>query len=293
MDYRPPLTPISDKDLERGYWFITHKIFLKRLGYSLLVLFNVLSISFSAYKIINFYTIEASEYDRMIADLTQTNYAILNSNRTLPLEIGNVRILSSGKNFEPKEYDLIAEIYNPNEKFRVEFDYQFICDNKNWKIYHAFILPRQKKIIADYGLTLTGRKDAQIKIIKQEFKRISPHEIKNPISFIEERLLFETTNVELIEVGKNIYKISFDLANKSSYNFWEVGLTTVLYKGSEIFGIDNITLEKFRSGTEREVEVTWHEYVPPTIKILAMPEIDVFDEENYMEFEGEQKGLGF
>lgn len=298
MEYKSPLNPITDKDLERGYWFVTHKIFLKRLGYSFFILFNIILVSYNAYKIINFYTVEAEKHEREMQELftMQTDYEPINkTSKASSPKIGPVKILPSGKSVDKGTYDLISELYNPNEKFKLKFDYQFICNGQSLIPKHAYILPGQKKIIADFGLNISGNSSAQIKIIDLKYERISAHEVADPVSFINDRMIFEIKNVKMDEIGaaKDIYKIKFDLENKSAYNYWEMGLITLLYKGSDIAGINYITLEKFRSGEEKEIEVTWYDYLPSTIKVSVIPEIDVFDETVYMEFEGKQKGLGF
>ncbi|MFH0854448.1 MAG: hypothetical protein V1891_03070 [bacterium] len=297
IEYNFPLNPISNKDLERGYWFVTHKIFLKRLGYSFFILFNILIISFNAYKIINFYTVEAEKHEREMQELFSMHIdyePIHKSNQPSPPQIGQIKILSSGRKNDKGTYDLIAQIYNPNEKFKIEFDYQFICNSQSLILKHTYVLPGQKKIIADFGLNLLNHNNnAQVKIINLQYERISAHEIADPISFINDRLIFEIKNVEMnkIEEAKNVYKISYDFENKSAYNYWDLGLTTLLYKDSEIVGIDYIALEKFQSGEKKEIELTWYEYLPTTIKVSIIPEADVFDKNIYMKFEGKQKGL--
>lgn len=296
-DYKIPTSELSDKALERGYWILAHKIFLKRLGYSLFILFDLFLILFLAYKIINYYSTEATNYEEMLNEFYGDNLNYENVNTLIKpkdLQAGAVKILESGKKDKEKGYDLIAEIYNPNENFRIDFDYHFIAGEKTQEMQHGFILPKEKKIIAFFSSGIADKYQKTEAVLDNvKFKRISPKEIIDPVSFIAERINFPFSNLELqkIEAPEDLYKIKFDLENETVYNYWSVFLTILLYQDSQIIGADKISAGSFKSGETKTLEINWYSYLPPSLKISVIPEIDVFNKDSYMEFEGMQKGL--
>lgn len=293
--FQSPYDPLSDKELERGYWFVTHKVFLSRLAYTIFILFDLSLILFSAYKLINYYTSEKVEYENFLAENSEKlNYTYINETlKPRDLRIGAVKILDSGRHAE-KSYNLMAEIYNPNDKFRIDFDYQFIYNGSPLAEYHAFLLPGQKNIIADFSPELKDKAaNAEVILKNVNFNRISPKEYPHPMDFIAERMNLKIKNVELIplNIKQDVSKIKFDLANETVYNYWEINLSILLYQGENIIGADKITLTKIESGETRSVEINRYEYLTPSIKVSVIPEVDVFNPEAFMKFEGSQKGL--
>lgn len=292
--FQSPYDPLSDKELERGYWLVTHKVFLSRLAYLIFIFFDLTLILFAAYKLINYYTSENAEYKNFLTETAaQLNYAPTNELiKPKDLQLGTVKILDSGRS--EKSYNLLVEIYNPNDKFRIDFDYQFVYNGNPLSQSADYLLPGQKKIIADFSSDIKDKAaGAEVVLKNVQFNRISAKEYPNPLDFIAERTNFKIKNVELIplNIKKDISKIKFDLVNETVYNYWEINLPILLYQGGNIIGADKITLEKVKSGETRAVEINWYEYLPPSIKVSAMPNADVFDPDVYMEYEGTQKGL--
>ncbi|MFH1192260.1 MAG: hypothetical protein V1655_02175 [bacterium] len=296
-DYKLPTSELSDKDLERGYWFLTHKIFLKRLGYSLFIMFDLFLVLSFAYKITNYYSTEASDYEKMLNEFYDDNLNYENINAVIKgkdLQIGSVQIIPSGKKDEGNAYDLIAEIYNPNEDFRIDFNCHFAAGEKTQEMQSGFILPKEKKVLAFFSAGQAGEiQKSEIILDDIKFKKISPKEIIDPVLFIAERINFPFENLEMekIESAEDLYKIKFDLKNETNYNYWDVDLTILLYQDSQIIGIDKISAGSFKSGEIKPLEINWYSYLSPNVKISILPEIDVFNKDSYMEFEGMQKGL--
>lgn len=294
--FQSPYHPLSDQELEKSYWFITHKIFIKRLGYSLFIGIDLILIVFSAYKMINYYSTESKEYSQAMQDfyIPAINHEATKLNQPANLEIDDVKILNSGQTTDGKKYDLIAKIYNPNDNFRIDFAYQFIFNGNKLPERSSFILPKETKVITAYSLA-ENPSTAKVMITKASMQRISAKEISNPPEFVKNHLNFSLKNAEIksLNTPKDLYKVSFDLSNETIYNYWDINLTILLYNGAEIIGINEISLEKFLSGETRPVEINWYEFLPSNIKVSIIPEIDIFNPEVYMDFQGTQEGLGF
>jgi len=296
-DSQSPYHELSDDKLKKGYWFVTHKLFLKRLGYfvsfflvSVLILINV-------YRIINYYSSERQQYEYELQELysQQINFERLNSIRAPQnLQIGEIKIIDSGRQTGDKDYDLIAGLQNPNEKFKITFDYQFSANGKPLNKYSSFILPGQKKFLFDFKSNTRGTESIKITLNNLRYHRISPRTAEDPVNFTNEHLIFDIQDVKLTEIEtKNSFsKITFDLINNSAYNYWEPGINIVLYKNKKIIGADYLFIKEFHSGETEQLSVNWYEYVPSSVKISVLADIDIFDPNVYIKFSGEQEGLG-
>ncbi|MFH0857062.1 MAG: hypothetical protein V1860_04145 [bacterium] len=294
-NFKSPYDPLSDKDLERGYWFVTHKVFLSRIAYSIFIAFDLIIILFCAYKLINYYTFENYAYENFLAEnaADQLNYTSINEViKPSDLQLGSVKILDSGQS-DNKKYNLMAEIYNPNDKFRIDFNYQFIYNETSLAQYADYLLPGQKKIIADFSSVIKdGAAIAEVRLNNVNYNRISK-EYPSPLDFMAERMDFKIKNIELIPLNlkQDISKIKFNLANDTVYNYWEINLYILLYKDGGIIGADKIAINKINSGETRPVEINWYEYLPPSIKVSVISDVDIFDPQVYMGYKGVQKGL--
>lgn len=288
---------LNDEDLKTGYWIVTHKIFFKRLGYSFFILFNSFLIIFSGYKIINHFGNGAKIHNKYMDEFfsAQPNYELLHQQRKPgDLIVNKTLVLKNGQNSQADTYDLAAEIYNPSKKHITHFTYQFILNDMPLDEQRSYLLPGETKIIAEYARKIQNKtKNIQIALKNQSFQNVSNKKTANPINFIQERVNFIAKDVKVASLSKNndFYKISFDITNETPYNYWEVNLTTSLFKQKNIIGINHIVLEKFRAGEVRTIDVNWYDYLPSSTQISITPEVNVFNPNSYMGFEGEQSGL--
>jgi len=296
-EFKLPDNPLSNSDLEKSYWITTHKLLFKKIFIALLIALDLFLILSSSYNLINYYTVELKEYQQVMGNfaLETIDFAgIKEANKPLKLIVEEVKILENGKNLGEDTYDLVAKIYNPNKQLKSSFSYKFYYGTTELAEHSNFILPEEVKYVADYGEIFEKKqKEARFLITSSGFKRISTHEIENPGKFVKNRINFITDNVKFneIETQNDYYKITFDLINKTIYNYWEMGLTTLIYNNSELIGINYITLKQFKSGEAKPIDINWYKNLPASIKISTIPEIDVFDKDIYMDFQGNQTGL--
>ncbi|MFC1612786.1 hypothetical protein ACFL23_00450 [Patescibacteria group bacterium] len=296
-DFKSPYHELSDDKLNRGYWFVSHKIFLKRLTYFILFFLFFVLILFNIYRLINYYTTGQKKYEYELQKLysQQMDYERLNKIRAPQnIRMGEIKIINSGKEIDDKNYNLIANIENPNKKFKITFDYQFTASGKPLNKYSSFILPGQKKILFDFKSNVRGAESIKIILDNLKYNRISPEISKDPVSFTNEHLIFDVQDVNLtqIETKNSFSKITFNLTNNTAYNYWEPGINVILYKNKTIIGVDYILLKELRSGETIPLSVNWYNQLPSTIKLSVIPNIDIFNPNGYIDFTGEQEGIG-
>ncbi|PIY78563.1 MAG: hypothetical protein COY82_01820 [Parcubacteria group bacterium CG_4_10_14_0_8_um_filter_35_7] len=282
MDYQEDLT---EKQLKIGYWYLTHKAILNKYLVIFLIVLNIVLWGYSGYRWVMYY-IETPSYEKMIAEMPKDliNWKDFHEkHQPQPLQVIETTAISLGKG----KYDLVAKIENPNIHWMVEdFKYQFSLGGSLKETKESFVLPGEAKFLIDLGVRGAGEANVIFKDI--DWFRISKFEIlkKERLDFVFKNIHFVPASFE--EEGKiPISKVTFDAANQSVYNFWEVGFYVILYRGTEIVGVNYITLERFFSGEKRSVEVKWYEKLPQVTKVIVEPEVNILDEEIFMPLEGE------
>lgn len=285
---------LSDKELERSYWILTHKLLIKKIAYSFLIILDLFLLFFSSIKLIRYYTVEDKQFNlemnKLYAPIAHPTFSSLKDYKNL--ELGQIKVISNGR--EENLYDLAVEVYNPNEKFIANFSYQFTDNNVVLNKFFAYVLPKQRNFITAFNVHLQNTSSVNLNLGDINFSRIPAKKIPDPIKFINERLIFGIENIKTIPVRleEDFYKTSFDLINKSAYSYWEAGLQVVLYRNDEIIGINYILIEKLISGERRPIDLNWYNnYMPASVKVEVIPIIDLFNPQSYMKLNGSQKGL--
>lgn len=282
----PDLTQFTEKQLKLAYWYVGHKLFLRKLLIVFLLVLCLIFWGYGIYGLIDYFLIDQVRFSQMLKEMSYElvdysafklknqpkNFAILSSN-----------VLPSGKD----KYDFVAKILNPNLNWWAEFEYKFIFDGKETVPRKGFILPDEEKFLLELAVE-SKIKLRQVSFEFQDIKwhRLDRHQISDYASWSGERLNFEITEVKfspsVIKDRIPISKVTFTAANRTAYNFWNVGFYILLYRGTSISGVNYITLEQFLSGEKRAVEVSWFEVVPTVTRVQVLPEINIFDAGVYM-----------
>ena len=107
----------------------------------------------------------------------------------------------------------------------------------------------------------------------------------------QERLNFKVSDLVFVPAGLTtlsgktpVSKTTFNLTNLSAYNFWKVGVTVVLYTGSQVVGVNYISLEKIMSAQTVPVEVNWFQALGQVTKSEVYVDVNILDDSIYMNF---------
>lgn len=280
---------ISEQHFKIGYWFTTHRESLKKALIIFLIGLSVIFYGYSIYKVIDLYILQANNYQKMMNLLPYdlVNYkAFKAKDQPSNLQILGISILSTDK----QKYDLLAKVRNPNPKWYAEIEYQFFASGIKTKTYKNFLLPSEEKFLIDLAIT----SETGIVQPRLEFKSVTWKKVLQFTSLKQEKINFLVENIKFIpakvaELGEKIAvsQTTFDVANMSAYNYWQVGFYIVLYSGTRAVAINYISLDQFTSGQKRPVVVNWFEKLPGVTKVEVRPEINILDPNVFMEFTGE------
>ena len=275
---------ITEKQLKWGYWFVTHKVMLKKILIVVLIVVNVGLIGYSAYAFIAD-LLQGPERAAQLSELAANglNPDLVKANAPKPLEVSNVQVLApQGK------YDLVTTLKNDNLNYAAHFTYRFTGTDFATDPAQGFVLPDQEKFLVELGVASPSRPaNADIEITDINWQRIDKHVIPDWNDFANQHLNLLVKNTlydpaVTLPDGKTIGKTTFDLTNDTGYGYYDVKAIVVMYRGAVIAGVNSTDFPTLAPGETKSGEVTWYEDFGAVSKIVVEPQIDILDNSVYL-----------
>ncbi len=269
-----PTQKLTNRQLKFSYWYITHKLSLRKKLAIFLVLVSLVSFGYSIWQLIFYfgnYEYDQASINRMINGSSIALGALENS-RPSSLNLGSIQAMPQEGSIT--DFSLTAQ--NPNPNWLSTFDYQFVKPGVAPQTKSAFVLPGETKDILDASAVGTT---AEFKIFNQQWRKISNYDaLKNDYFHL-------TVSNENFSAGQkpgdpNI--VTFDLLNDSAYGFWQVGVRAYLLSGGEVVSSNYLTLDQLRASESRNVSMSWNHRLPRIDQINVVPEVNFLDENNIM-----------
>ncbi|MBU4512869.1 hypothetical protein KKD19_06585 [Patescibacteria group bacterium] len=275
------------------YYFASHKVFLKRLGFFLIILLSVYLYGYSAYHLTNYF-LGSREYEAMIRELARDSFKFheyFELHQPKPLIILETAALPgvSGK------YDFVAQVQNPNPKWLARrVSYRFVWPGGTFEDDEEdFILPGEET----YLLALNKEVSGQVLSPKIEFVNISWQRVKKLIEISDKDFIISDVefisgwDITTLNGAKAPSRVKFKVRNNTFYNFWEAGFKVVLIRYQDVVGLHYGAAPQFKSGETISPEVIWLDEVPTPTEIKIEPAIDYLTSENYMPRESSEGEL--
>ncbi len=274
----------SERQLGLAYWFVTHKILLKKIGIGILIAVSSLFLLYGLYGFADYFFITGPAERQLISQLPKNlvNFDIIHKEAAQSLRVLNTYLIPSGG-----KYDLAAKIGNPNDKWQAEFEYQFIIDGAPAGIKNGFILPGEEKYIFDLALERPkGAKNVSLTINRVRWQKINPHQIPDYDIWKKVRFNFPVSDISFdgaVRADAKVFsQAKFTVKNSSAFDFWLVNFSIVLYRGPVIAGVNVAGIDRFYANAEKDAVAAWYEPIPGITRVEIYPEVNIFDEENYI-----------
>ncbi len=267
---------LTDEELQKSYWFLTHKDQIRR---TVIIVLSGICLLIWAYVIFLSTTIifiPWKSYQGIFSDLKK-QYTLFPI-RTLVQDIqkDDVSFVQS----EEGTYDIYVRIKNPNALWRVYFDAIFSVDGTPLKPQRSFLLPDEEKYLI-YGGLKRATSPATLGI---EFKNISWKRIsKKEKEAMSQRMRFTVKDIKIAPVQQtdggavSYTKVTFKILNETVYRFWEMSVPIVLKAGDKIVAINTLPLINIGSDETRIMESRWYTDLSTVTSIDVMPTVDIFD----------------
>lgn len=276
--------PLSGRKLDIAYWYVTHKIQIKKIISIVLLVVVGLLFFYYVYVLVNNLVLNNDSYKFQVRQLATINpdYAFLRQAKlTQEIKVVEINTYVNRDN----QYDIVAEISNNKPDWWATFSYQFQVGETLTEKRQSFILPSQTKYITNLAVENGGG------VSNVVFSDIVWQKEINYQELAENRLRLETQNVEFIPsqalgIGDevNISRVRFDLFNNSAYNYNNVQILIFLRAGAEVVAVNQASSGIIRSAETKEIEVTFFQRLPKITGVDINLEVNILDEDVYLQF---------
>ncbi len=274
----PPDQNLSEKQLKFGYWFVTHKIQLKKILEVVLMVVSAALLLFTVGMLVKLYLIDYNR-DRETAQssiFSLVNPAAIKAELPVALVTTPVQIYDAEKG----TVDVATEITNPNKKHSASWTGQFVGANTTTTKKMEFILPGETKTVVDLGLdSPTRMQGARYIVDGLSWHKVDAHAIPD--------YAFEVTSSTFASAlspdGKStVSHVSFIATNHSAYNYWTVKFIVKLYRGDAVAAINSVELQQFTTGETRPVDLVWVQDLAAISKVEVVPQVNILDPQSFM-----------
>lgn len=263
-DYTPEL---SDQELKRSYWLVTHYAQLKH-GYSiLLVIFSSLFFLFTTWQSLSLYALGAKQDEVFLQSIKQT----LNSADQMP-SISDTRIESIGSRTMMEGLENgYALLFNPNQKWYLQAHLAFMRGDTEVRTVPIALEPGERRYIVGVGIPI-GAPQISVVLKNVRWHFLSSNEellIRNLSDIKVENTSFIPSDKSGISKLTPVSKVAFTLANSSLIDFWDVAVHVIAKANGSVIGAGIATINNIDAGQRKAAEVLW--FVP----LIAADEFDI------------------
>lgn len=271
--------------LKISYWYVTKKVLLRRIFIGVLIGIAAIFWLYTIWGILDLYAISYSRNKAMLEELVSNRVRTqewIAAHAPRQIETETVRVFSTDG-----EYDFLTRIGNSSPYYWAEIDYTITFSGNGTEERKIFILPNQEKWLAYLGYEADSRPaNPKLQINNVSWHLIDAHDVPNYESWLMEHMNINITDVEYtteVVLEKDVVaKTKFKAQNLSAYGYWNIGFYVVAYRGATPAAVNYVSLSQFRTGETRPVEVSWFDSLGQVSKMEIEPEVNLFDEENYL-----------
>lgn len=245
---------VSLKQLSFGLWYLRHR----RLFYSILIgTLAILAIAgwiYGFYGLGRYFIFDQSKDRQSLLEIAQNGVNMLAGRTNQPLSISEVKVLGNNPS------DLLAEVYNPNSRTAVYFNYSFVANGKAIVQREGFVLPGQHQYLSAMDQPVPAGVAVQLVISQAFWQKLNPRQIPDWPDFLanHHQLTIADRQINLAGVnGQPVTQVKFRLENKTAYGYWSVPILMLVYQGDNLVGINELVLPKIKSGESRPVSFSW------------------------------------
>jgi hypothetical protein len=273
-DYRE----VSDEDLEKGYWWLTHKQMVVKMTWVISIIALVIlyiSLFFGVYRYTGSLTLE-----QWSNELNQTfdwsAYHQARSPQSVQVSGGEFFAVNS------RLYNLVAAIQNPNDDWSItELDYRFVVDGKPAAIQKSFLNPGENKLLLQLGYEVQSPiRSLEVEIIDVNWQRFDQG--VPIINWDIDAAVYVPAIVDNSEEGVNLpARVNWQAKNLSLYNLWAVDWQIALYNRDRLVGVNKIRTEDWSATETRNLEAIWLYDLPYITRVEIFPVVNWLDQENF------------
>jgi hypothetical protein len=280
--YQTSAEDLSYRELRFAGWYIRNKAKVANVGIGVLLAWCIVSIGYSLVMWIGYIAIGMQQDARMVADSVRQfqDYRLLQP-RFAPSSLIVGATESRIEQNDTRGY--ITEVRNPNRHWVATVTFRYPTSESS-PVHTQVILPGARTLLADLGVPNTTQ-PARLDIMDVRWRRINPHTLPDPATFINSRLQQRVSDL-IIEsydaVQETPARVSFDMTNESAYGYWDADYYVLFYTGERITVVRTLRIVQFNSGSTTRIEFNFGRERLGITNIEVLPNINVFDPDVYL-----------
>ncbi len=192
------------------------------------------------------------------------------------LKVEGVKVFESGD----AETSYIALVENPNDQWIAHVTFNFTGTEKT-SSRTMTVLPHERRVLSVYE-SKVKMSSVQLVYDTIQWEKINPHVVFDRAKFMSEHLQITIDTPKYVNADALVTtdRLSFAITNQSSFSYFDVQATAILYFNNDIIGVEEVTVAPFTSGHTENVEIhTKARGILPT-KIEVLSHINIFDKAN-------------
>lgn len=292
-DYKD-LEGVSLEKLSFGFWFVKNRQKMIYGIYGILILISAFTWGNFLFNF-GYYLVIGMARDREITNEMVSGGAVghdyIKEKSAQDLIVRAVTVLRN----DDGKYDFAVEVENKNQNYVGNFTYAFSAGSNVYGPETGFILPGESKYLFSLGNELpAGAGSVKFAVQEMSWSRINRHKYPDWNDFYASRTDIAIENQEFIISNQsslsekmNINNLKFTIDNRTAFNYWNVDLSLLLYNDDRLAGVGRHQVSRLMSGEKRDIDISWPGNIGRINRIEIMPEVDILDEGNYIDFKGE------
>lgn len=267
------IEPVSDQQIKRSYWYLTHQEQLRKVGIGALFALCLLFWGYAIGRLSYLLLVEEPKTRAAVAALPEDFVAVENRSRyeALPLEVLDVDVFA----LPDGRADFYARVRNPNAMYAIPtLRYTFRYDGGETSPATSYVLPGSEMYLTALGVDVASPRNPQLVLENDAWKRAIGWEAIRASRF---DFPISDLTVALLEGAGGGVRVQFTVANNTPYSFWSLDLPVLLSRGGRVVGVNTVRIEQLQSGESRPVALQWYAAPAGATTVRVVPQVNVLD----------------
>lgn len=286
--YKARKEELTYGQLKAGSWFVRHKTHVQNVGIGMLLLFAVITVSYSSIVWIGYGAIGAitDAENRAILSESFENYTVLQpSYSAAQVVFGDTEVLSEGNDI----YHIVNSVRNPNPNWIVEITYQYTGNFGQTGELTTTLMPGARSALSALGVeSANGIRNVKLDVLSFDWGRIDPHLVSDPVPFVASRTRFTTSDTVINRPDRANDvpgSIQFVVQNDTAYNYVSVPFTVLMYSGDTLVQVRPLVIDRFLSGATDPVTFNLGFESLSISEVEVLSELNIFENASYLSVE--------
>ena len=270
----------SNRNLSLATWYIRHKIILQNIGLTILIVFCIFTLGISVIGWGGYLFFGYGEDRARLVSLSQLeNYTNFHTRYSaVDIKVKDTKVYPSGED----RFAFASLIQNPNERYIAHIKFSYLVGKSKTSIDYVTVLPNQEVPLVVFGYeSFTFPSNVRLFIEDITWEYIDPHDTSNVGEYMQEH--------EQVTLDQFVYtpargvtdavthQIEFAMINDTAYGYWQPLFIVELLNGSQAVGYLPLTLDVFRAGEVKNVDLRSTVDSLQITNIRVIPINNIFD----------------